>query len=600
MNQAPLGRQVAKPGRNEACPCGSGRKFKACCALKAAPHAAPVPPNLALRIRDATARAARAQVQGRIGDAIHAFQEAASLDTGNGTFALELGRSLVAIGRAAEALPWLERATQQLPRSSPAQVQKGLALEQLGWHAEAAEAYRNAIKLTPRLAEAHSRLGIVLFVQDRRADAAVSFRRGAALAPGEPIGRLSAAYALLAEGATGDARFALEQIVKAEPGNTAARAELGKLLAEAGKADAAWMQFENLLRLNPRAVAHYYDLVRIRRIAEADRPLVDQMVAASQRKDLPILQRVFLELALGKARDDLGDPEKAMHHFAVAGKLKAGIRPLDRELIRRRVDWQINQFSREIVADSVAVGSSDRTPILIIGMPRSGTTLVESILSSHSQVAAGQELPFWNQRGREVMEEGTIPVWDSVQKLASAYLTVLRGISQAPQVTDKKPDNFMWAGLVHRVFPRARFVHCRRAPLDTCVSVMGNFFAPRPDFSTEPGDLVFYYQEYERIMAHWRAVLPADCFLELDYEELVTTPEPSIRRLLDFCGLDWESACLQPERCDRTVNTASLWQVRQPIFRGSIGRWRRYQSSLGALGALLGNDPERSTSSDLR
>jgi hypothetical protein len=211
---------------------------------------------------------------------------------------------------------------------------------------------------------------------------------------------------------------------------------------------------------------------------------------------------------------------------------------------------------------------------------------VESVLARHPQVGAGQELAFWNQRGREAMARDEVPLGDALRQTADAYLGVLRGLSAAARVTDKKPDTFMWAGLALHAFPQARIVHCRRSPLDTCVSILANFFAPRPDFSTEPGDLVFYVREYERVMAHWRATLPPGRFLELDYEDLVGDPEPAIRRLLAFCELDWDPACLQPERSDRLVSTASLWQVRQPISRSSVGRWRRYAPWLGELLAL--------------
>ncbi|MEO8441673.1 MAG: sulfotransferase [Betaproteobacteria bacterium] len=576
-----------KPGRNDPCPCGSGRKFKLCCATVESSGETRAAPADIRAAQGALARAAGAEAAGRVEEAIAALHQAVALDPRNPAAALELGKLLLGNARPREALPWLERAVGLLPGSSQAHLQKGLALEQLGWHAEAAEAYRQAIKLTPRLAKAHARLGVVLMVQEMRAEAAASFRRAAKLAPNETVGRLSGAYAFLAEDAVEDAESALRSVIAAEPGSADAHAELGKLLAETGKAEEAHAVFDRVVRLNPRAAGHYYDLVRIRRLTEADRPLLDQMLAAARRDDLHDLHRIMLELAVGKAYDDLGDPEQAMRHYVAGNQLKGRMRPLDRDLIKTRMDWQIRTFTREFFASNNEVGSPDCTPILVLGMPRSGTTLVESVLACHSQVGAGQELAFWNQRGREMMEARTVPLGEAIREIAESYHAVLRGISEAPHVTDKKPDNFVWAGLVHLVFPHARIVHCRRDPLDTCVSILGNFFAPRPDFSTEPGDLVFYYHEYERMMAHWREVLPADHFLELDYEELVANPEPAIRRLLEFCSLDWEPACLHPERSTRTVNTASLWQVRQPIFKGSVGRWRRYASWLGELSALM-------------
>ena len=533
------------------------------------------------------ARAAQAQAAGRLGEAVAVLRQAIAADARNHGLHLELGKALLSGGRPQEALPLLDQAVALQPASARARVQQGLALEQLGWHAQAADAYRQAIELMPRLVEAHARLGIVLRVQDLRQEAAQSFRRAAELAPGTSLGRLSAAYALIAEGVDEQAQQALRRVIAVEPDNAPAHVELGKLLAEAGNAEDARAAFAKVVRLNPRAAGHYYDLARIRRLTESDRPLLEQMLAATQRTDLRELHRVQLELAIGKAYDDLGDPQQAMQHYVAGNQLKGRIRPLDRDLVSRRTNWQIDTFTRDFFAGRAGIGSPDPTPLLVIGMPRSGTTLVESVLACHSQVGAGQELAFWNQRGRAIMAEGAVPVDAALQALGDAYLAVLRGLSAALHVTDKKPDNFVWAGLIHRTFPQARIVHCRRDPLDTCVSILANFFAPRPDFSTEPSDLVFYYRQYERLMAHWRATLPPDRFLEVDYEILVTDPEPVIRRLIDFCGLDWEASCLHPERSARRVNTASLWQVRQPIFGASVGRWRRYEPWLGELRALL-------------
>lgn len=533
------------------------------------------------------ARAAQAQAAGRLGEAVAVLRQAIAADARNHWLQFELGKALLASGRPQEALPLLDQAVALQPASAPARVQQGIALEQLGWHAQAADAYRQAIALMPRLAEAHARLGIVLRVQDQRQEAAQSFRRAAELGPGTSLGRLSAAYALIAEGADEPARQALRRVIAVEPDNAPAHVELGKLLAEAGDATQARAAFAKVVRLNPRAAGHYLDLARIRRLTEADRPLLDQMLAAAQRTDLRELHRVQLELAIGKAYDDLDDPQQAMQHYVAGNQLKGRIRPLDRALVARRTQWQIDTFTRDFFARSAATGSPDPTPLLVLGMPRSGTTLVESVLACHSQVGAGQELAFWNQRGRSIMAEAAVPGDAALRELADSYLAVLHSLSGAARVTDKKPDNFVWAGLIHHAFPAARIVHCRRHPVDTCVSILANFFAPRPDFSTEPGDLVFYYREYERLMAHWRTTLPPDRFLEVEYEALVADPEPVIRRLVDFCGLAWEDSCLHPERSDRRVNTASLWQVRQPISGGSVGRWQRYEPWLGPLRALL-------------
>jgi Sulfotransferase family len=227
--------------------------------------------------------------------------------------------------------------------------------------------------------------------------------------------------------------------------------------------------------------------------------------------------------------------------------------------------------------------------VLIVGMPRSGTTLAEQILSSHPGVAAGGEMHIWNRRGamfEQAGASGTEPAY--VQELAEAYLRWISALApEAVRVTDKMPFNFLWTGLIHLAFPRAVIVHCQRQPIDVALSVHQTHFSPLVDLPTGGKDLVFYYRQYERLMAHWRAVLPADRFLELRYEELIANPEPITRRLIAFCGLPWDDACLHPERNQRVVKTASKWQARQPVYRSSVDRWRRYEPWLGELRELL-------------
>ena len=222
-------------------------------------------------------------------------------------------------------------------------------------------------------------------------------------------------------------------------------------------------------------------------------------------------------------------------------------------------------------------------------MPRSGTTLVEQIFSSHPLVAAGGELPFWRQRvqtGAAVF--GPDARLDIARRVAGDYLATLRVVSPtAARVTDKTPFNFAHLGLIRQMFPFATIVHCRRAPIDTCLSNFMTNFAAQYDFAADRGSLVFFYRQYQRLMAHWRSVLPPERFIEVDYETLVADPEPLTRRLIEISGLDWDDACLAPHQNQRRVTTASIWQARQPIYRTSVERWRRYEPWLGELRTLL-------------
>ncbi len=205
---------------------------------------------------------------------------------------------------------------------------------------------------------------------------------------------------------------------------------------------------------------------------------------------------------------------------------------------------------------------------------------------------AGGELNFWNERGAVWHQADPAGTEAPFLKAAAAdYLSVLRSIGpKSARVTDKMPFNFLWAGLIHLAFPRATIIHCRRAPIDTALSIHQTLFQPRLAFPTGGAKLVAYFQSYRRLIDHWRRVLPTDRFIEVDYEDLTRDPEPAIRRIIAACGLGMDDACLHPERNPRAVKTPSKWQTRQPIYRHSVERWRRYKPWLGPLRALLTAD----------
>jgi len=219
---------------------------------------------------------------------------------------------------------------------------------------------------------------------------------------------------------------------------------------------------------------------------------------------------------------------------------------------------------------------------------------VEQIVSSHPEVAAGGELNFWNERGAEWHRSGAAAN-DArfLVKSRADYLALLRSIApKAARVTDKMPFNFLWAGLIHLAFPRATFIHCRRSAVDTALSIHQTHFHLGLAFPTGGTELVEYFRCYQRLTDHWRSILPADRFIEVDYEELTCEPEPIIRRIIAACGLPWNDACLRHERNPRAVKTPSKWQTRQPVYRSSVARWRRYEPWLGPLHDLVDDGQE--------
>jgi hypothetical protein len=316
------------------------------------------------------------------------------------------------------------------------------------------------------------------------------------------------------------------------------------------------------------------------------------MEAALATPGLEAAQRQRLHLAIGKAADDLGDYALAMQHFDAADDVRRGLTSFDPAAFSTEVDRLISRCTPELMARAPEAGVSDAMPVLIVGMPRSGTTLVEQIVSMHPQAGAGGELNFWNERGaawhRAFPRSGVIGDQPFLAKAAADYLRVLRAIApRAARVTDKMPFNFLWAGLIHLAFPRAVIIHCRRAVVDTALSIHQTHFHPSLAFPTGGAELVSYFRSYQRLVDQWRRVLPEDRFVEVDYAELTREPEPVIRRIIAVCGLEWNDACLRPEFNPRAVKTPSKWQTRQPIYRTSVARWRRYEPWLGPLRALV-------------
>ena len=526
---------------------------------------------------------------GRPADAIAPLREAALLRPSDPIVQHDLGLACLEVGLVPDAIAALQRAVSGNPRYADAYFRMGIALEQLGDPGSAIAAYHRATELEPKLTEAWFRAGALVYTMGHRAEAIGCFRRAAASGPKSRFGRLGAARALLTENRDVEAERVLRQMLVLDPANALAQDLLGNLLAEFGRFDEARECFTRAVAIAPLMAGSYYDLVRCRPVTAAEAGLVAGMEAALTTPALEVAHRMRVHLALGKAADDLGDYARAMQHFDAADALRHGSAAFDSAAFDTEVTRVIKRCGPDAIARAGKIGSGDATPVLIIGMPRSGTTLVEQIISSHPEVCAGGELNFWNERGaawHQAVPAGTDAPF--LRQSGADYLRVLRAIGpKAARVTDKMPFNFLWAGLIHLAFPRATIIHCRRAAIDTAVSIHQTLFHPGLAFPTGGAKLVAYFRSYQRLTDHWRGVLPADRFIEVAYEDLTREPEPVIRRIIAGCGLAWDDACLRPERNPRAVRTPSKWQTRQPIYHSSVARWRRYEPWLGQLRPLV-------------
>ena len=532
--------------------------------------------------------------EGRIPEAMTALEAAVRLEPDNGAAHHDLGVLYLETGRWPEARMCFERACGLGLDLAIVHFHRGLAIELQGLETEAVAPYRRALELDPNLADAQARLGFLLVIQGRATEAQECFQRAVAIAPDSVPGRLSQARLLFDADGIAEAELCLRQAIEFHPQSSELHCLLGNVLTRLGRFDEAVAASERAIALNGRHAAAYFDLVNAKTLTKSDRPLIARMEALLREAAIGDAMRISLHFALGKAYDDLAEYEAAIGHFDEANRLKGRTRRLDREKLARLVQQSIAGFTRDFFARTAATGSDSELPIFIVGMPRSGTTLVEQIISSHPDVGAGDELPFWHE-AMAALGHVSLKRWDAalVSKLADDYLSLLRGIApNAKRVTDKLPDNFLRAGIIHAVFPRARIIHCRRHPVDTSLSIYFTNFHQGISYANDRDSIAVYYEHYRRLMAHWRKLLPPEQFREVEYERLIGNTEQVTRELIAFCGLDWNESCLRHQDNPRTVKTASMWQARQPIYKSSVARWKRYEPWLGELRRLMPAPPD--------
>lgn len=528
--------------------------------------------------------------EGHVEEAVAALKTAIGMRPDSAAAHNDLGLIHLAQSDLGEAVDCFSRAIERQPDLAIAHYNHGLALERQGRHAEAMGAFRGAIAAASDFAEAHAKLGNLLLNHGSEAEALDSLRSAAAAKPDSAVAFMCEAKILVEQGKAAAAEEPIRRAIERDPQNSDAHCLLGSILRELGRFDDAAVAADLSLALNRWQITAYHELVHVKKLKEADRPLITQMEWMLTEYARADEAKAHLHLALGKAYDDLHEYEQATRHFDEGNRLsyrKDG--PYDPSRRSATVDRIVETFTNDFFARNSGLGSDWEVPVLIVGMPRSGTTLVEQILSSHPEFAGGDELAFWSRRasGFRMDASGRIdPAW--ISATAHDYQALLTGISStAKRISDKRPQNFNLIALIHAVFPRARIIHCRRHPIDTCLSIYFQDFARKMDFAFDRGDLTAHYQQYQRLMVHWRTVLPPDRFMEVQYEELVANPEPVTRKMIEFCGLEWDDACLSPELNPRSVRTASLWQVRQPVYRTSVARWRNYEPWLGPLRELL-------------
>jgi hypothetical protein len=292
----------------------------------------------------------------------------------------------------------------------------------------------------------------------------------------------------------------------------------------------------------------------------------------------------------------MDDPERAFRHLLKGNAAKRRLIAYDEAAHFAEMSATAATFTPGLIRVQQGGGDLSDRPVFIVGMPRSGTTLVEQILASHPAVFSAGEQPEFGRAVRGGYQPGPLPfdsaalTGEDLSRLGGRYLSRMNAKvpKQALRFTDKMPANFRFLGLIHLTLPKARIIHVRRDPRDTCFSCYSKLFSGALEFTYDLAELGRYYKAYDALMAHWRAALPEGAMLEVQYETLVEAFEAEARRIVAYCGLDWDARCLEFHKTERPVITASTAQVRQPLFKTSIGRWRRYEQWLGPLQEALG------------
>ena len=540
--------------------------------------------------------------ENKFADAITHYRRAIALDPKLAEAHNNLGVALTAKGQRSDAAEHFRRAVALRPDYADAYLNLGQALRGEGRLDEAIAAYEKALALDPKLVEAHNNLGNALRDAGRPEDAVAHYERALAIRPDYADAHNNLGVALGDLGRTEEAVAAHRRALELKPQWADAHAGLGAALHVLGRIEEAIAHYEKVLELDPDHARAHHNLAMAREADSAEEEIA-RLEHRLGNDELTEKDATTLRFALGKLCDDADRFEDAFAHYTAANVLKRaelarqGL-TFDAALHERLVDRLIAAFDRTAFEGRGDLGDRADVPVFIVGMPRSGTTLVEQILASHSRVFGAGELEHLGRLVATLSDEigAGVPYPECMAaldpatagRLGRTYLDQLRDLApEAARITDKLPGNFLHLGAVALLLPGARIVHCRRDALDTCLSCYFQNFHHTLPYAYDLDDLGRYYRQYTRLMAHWREVLPLP-LLEVDYEDLIENQEAVSRRLVDFCGLDWEAACLAFHRTERAVQTASLSQVRRPIYRSSLARWRNYAAHLAPLRTALG------------
>lgn len=493
-----------------------------------------------------------------------------------------LGLCHLALNQLPTGADAFKRATQLRPSLSEAFFNLGSVLLKLSAYAEADAAFDGAIKTISHSATGLAGLGRALLGQGQLQKALDCAYAALMIDANNVQARILCAKALVQIGQADEALAHAERATALEPENASAFSVYALALQSLGQFSEAASSNRKAIELDPNHADSYVAIAFNQSAGDVDPSFVRHLEALAQSSTAAEGTREMLHYGLGRSYEQLGEYESSMKHYdeanRIARNLKLGNMPLNREMREGQIATLKNLFSPAVLKRFSGQGLPSNLPIFVVGMIRSGTTLMEQILSSHPSVGAAGECTFWMENAAGALDQTKVVNIESLRAIASEYLKVLAATSPGVRhITDKMPANTTFLGLIHIAFPNARVIHMTRNGADTCFSIYATPNAARADFLHDKENIAFEYQMHLDLMSHWRTVLPSDRFLDVSYEALVENPDAIVRQVLEFCDLEWSDLCLAPEKNKRLVATPSLWQVRQPLYKTSRQRWKNFE-----------------------
>jgi tetratricopeptide (TPR) repeat protein len=540
------------------------------------------------------------QVLGRLEEAAAHYEKALAIKPELVGAHCNLGSLLRIRGCPEAAVAHYEQALLTAPDDAQAHCNLGNALNALGRPREAMAHYTRALAIKPDFAKAHNNLGNLLQRFGSPKQAMVHYQQALAIAPDYAAAHCNLGSALLSLNRSTDAMLHYEKALAINNDLAEAQHGVGIALQALGELEEAVAAFERAIRLAPRRSDFHLALAQCKRFTADDPRLAAMETLARDMIALSDNNQIALHFALGKAYADLAQHQRAFAHLAAGNALKRRRTAYDEAQTLRRFAELRATFTPELMQTHRGVGDPSAVPLFVVGMPRSGTTLIEQILSSHPRVFGAGEIsdfresiPNVNANDAVIAVPQAVLSAPALRQLAARYLDRIRSTAPtADRIVDKMPANFAFVGLIHLALPNARIIHALRDPIDTCLSCFSILFVDEQPYAYDLGELGRYYRGYHALMDYWRTILPPDVLLEVRYEDLVHDLEGQARRIVAHCDLPWEDRCLDFHQTSRSVRTASCVQVRQPIYRGSVGRWRAYANQLKPLLQALGASSE--------